>query len=578
MKKYILLASIALSCCLTSCENFLNTENLTKKDTSNFPQNKKDLESALIGIYSNLSEGVGCKAHSNFFVSCVASDDAFGGGGNNDKFFHAFDFLMSAGENMFENFWEVRYKGIFRSNSLIETMNNTQVSEIERKNILGETYFLRAFFYYDLASLFGTVPLVLQTEPLNLPKATPEILYGQIASDLKNAIEMLPSVRYSDTQSGHVTKWAAEAMMARVFLFYTGFYNKTEITLPDGLKITKANVIEWLNDCIANSGHDLLNDYRQIWPYTNSITLASYKNDNVMKQNQLIWAEDFGKSSPETLFSIKFSNQSTNQGNTLALGYSNQMCLFMGLRGGSQNKEAIYPFGQGWGAAPINPQVYIDWTASEPTDKRIEASIINLPIELPGYKKGADNNVQETDFYQKKIMPIRAKVIEADGKTKMYDSFSIPMFGNKGDYQTCNIQDLILIRYADVLLMHSELTETTDGINRVRLRANLSPLTAYSLKALQDERRWEFVGEGIRWNDIRRWKIAEKELEKQTGQNIYNFGVASKSNSYGGGYAKRYAETKGFFPIPESQIKLSENILKQNEGWGQEANYGGWTK
>ena len=151
------------------------------------------------------------------------------------------------------------------------------------------------------------------------------------------------------------------------------------------------------------------------------------------------------------------------------------------------------------------------------------------------------------------------------------------MFNTKGDYQTANIQDLILIRFADVLLMHSELTETNTGLNRVRQRAGLEP-KGYSLEAIQRERRFELAFEGIRWNDIRRWGIAAQELDKQLDQPIYNFAVEDRSQAYGGGYSARYNATKGFFPIPESQVRLSEGVLKQNEGWGADSNFPGWTK
>jgi len=52
-------------------------------------------------------------------------------------------------------------------------------------------------------------------------------------------------------------------------------------------------------------------------------------------------------------------------------------------------------------------------------------------------------------------------------------------------------QDLVHMRFADVLLMHSELAETTNGINRVCSRARLNPIGSYSLNALKQERRFE---------------------------------------------------------------------------------------
>ena len=166
----------------------------------------------------------------------------------------------------------------------------------------------------EMTYLVGTEPVVIQAERIDVPKATTEELFGQIASDLKNAVELMPSQGDTSVPSGRATRWAAQALMARVYLFYTGFYGKDSIALPDGGTVTKANVTEWLNDCIDNSGYDLVNDFRRLWAYSNSKTVSSLDDDNEIKKNGLIWAEAFGAPSPETVFSIKFSNQSKHYG------------------------------------------------------------------------------------------------------------------------------------------------------------------------------------------------------------------------------------------------------------------------
>ena len=151
----------------------------------------------------------------------------------------------------------------------------------DKKNqLLCETYFLRAFYYFNLAQVFNGVPLVLSTEPKNLPKATPDEVYAQIASDLKASIEVGPSTKYPNFGIGRVSKWAAEGMMARVWLFYTGFYKKSELPLVDGGSISKAQVVSWLEDCIQNSGYGLVSDQRNLWPYTNPYTAKDYPYTN----------------------------------------------------------------------------------------------------------------------------------------------------------------------------------------------------------------------------------------------------------------------------------------------------------
>ena len=77
-------------------------------------------------------------------------------------------------------------------------------------------------------------------------------------------------------ESGHATRWAAEALMGRCWLFYTGFYEKDSMPLAEGGSISKQQVIDWLNDCINNSGHKLVGDFRDLWAYTNEYTVDDY--------------------------------------------------------------------------------------------------------------------------------------------------------------------------------------------------------------------------------------------------------------------------------------------------------------
>ena len=113
--------------------------------------------------------------------------------------------------------------------------------------------------------------------------------------------------------------------------------------------------------------------------------------------------------------------------------------------------------------------------------------------------------------------------------------------------------------------MHSELTATTTGINKVRNRAGLSSLSGYSLEALKKERRYELALEGVRWWDLMRWgDVLNVVPSKQEGVKIW---VLGKEEKYTSNFAERFRKTKGFFPIPESQVVLSEGVLEQNAGW-----------
>ena len=191
---------------------------------------------------------------------------------------------------------------------------------------------------------------------------------------------------------------------------------------------------------------------------------------------------------------------------------------------------------------------------------------------------GGGEFIQETGYLSKKWLPVAAK--NGDTYSVCFENL---MYGTDGwaqgseNLQLNNIHDLVLIRFADVLLMQSELKENTDGINRVRERAGLSPISSYSLQALQNERRWELAFESIRWNDIRRWHIAAAALEKQTNVKIYTNGQEDSNKAHGGGYATRYNATAGFFKIPESEVDMSNGSITQNAGWeGSDSQYNRW--
>ena len=80
-----------------------------------------------------------------------------------------------------------------------------------------------------MAITFGNAPLVLDTTPQNNPKASADEMFKVILSDLKQAIELLPNIKFQDIDKnkiGYATKWAAEALMARAYLFYDGYYKQ----------------------------------------------------------------------------------------------------------------------------------------------------------------------------------------------------------------------------------------------------------------------------------------------------------------------------------------------------------------
>lgn len=562
MKKII--SILVLATVFLSCEKVLDSQSYDKKNTSNFPATVTDANQMLTGIYSTMSAAISNTAHTHFYMAELASDDRFGGGGENDKDMQGLDHLMNTKTSRFEPFWAARYQGIARANNAIATLDLVEgwESDAQKNQMLGEAHFLRALFYFELSQMFGEVPLVVTTAAENLPKAPADQTYAQIAYDLQQAINLMPSSPYNSVVSGHATKWAAQALMARVFLFYTGYYGKTELPVAnDGGTIAKSQVITWIDDCVANSGHGLVDDFRSLWPYSNDVTGKDYEDYDGPN-----WVGDGNK---EVVFAVKFGT-TVGWGEDSQIGYANQYVLHFGLR--SNNGQAgTFPFGQGWGAGPVNSMLWNDWRTAEPNDIRRKGSIMDADNDLESYIYGADSQMEETGFWQKKYIPITAY-----DEGTLVPSYAIIKFNAPADMQLSHTQDLTLIRFADVLLMQSELKEDATGMNKVRARVDL-PAVAYSLDALKKERRWELAFEGLRYFDLMRWGDAANALAAQEGVAIKNKGIDTEMKAFGGGYRARYEATGGFWAIPESQIQLSDGVLTQNEGWGTPAaEFTGW--
>ena len=581
--KDIIIASAFVALGLTSC-SIDDVNNVGEISAGNFPAKQEDGEAVLAGVYENLNAVNANPQESFLYYACLASDDQLGGGGTNDKLMQAEDLLCNYNADMTNNFYMQRYEGINRANTLIQALPNTALDDKLKAQYLGEAKVLRAFYYYELSSMYGNVPLRTEPGGDNIKQGKIEDVWKQILQDLYEAATTMPAERRTD---GHVDKYTAEGMLARAWLFYTGFFCNgttiadevsstykplTEVELPNGTKLTKQMVIDLVDDCVNNSGYSLVADFRNLWAYTNKETVNDY---DYTKGQGLKWVEDDGGVNPESMFAIKFNKLASW---STTIGYSNGYALYFGVRGG-QDYANTFPFGQGWGAGPVAPNLVKDWASAEPQDKRLEATVQDWS-KVSTYKYGGwSDYVQETGYYDKKWSPISAK--KSDGT--YICCFEDLMYGEQGglsggygnNMQLDNIHDLVLLRFADVLLMQSELKEDVAGINKVRARAGLSPIGSYSLKALQNERRWELACEGIRWNDIRRWHIAADVLERQTNEDVFYCGNPGKNKPQNGGYAARYKATAGFQKMPESQIAIGTVV--QNEGWtGADSEYQGW--
>jgi tetratricopeptide (TPR) repeat protein len=141
-------------------------------------------------------------------------------------------FNFTASNQAFNGQWSYDYEGISRANIAISYLTDAAIiskigmAESLKNRLLGEVYFLRAFYYFDLVNNFGDVPLLLKplssfSEAYNVSKReSKEKVYAQISADLAQAKTLLPNSHYSDnTEKWRVSKGAVIALQAKVALY-----------------------------------------------------------------------------------------------------------------------------------------------------------------------------------------------------------------------------------------------------------------------------------------------------------------------------------------------------------------------
>ena len=641
MKKYLFSTLAVLAATLfTACNDMLDTDpRKTEVTDAVFPGKVADVESELSAIYSIMNTmGGGDSDNQNiFFWWEVMSDDCFGSGGLQDNKVKSLHHLVEMSVNQYAEPYKLLYGGIARATSAIETIDNVPWREDQkslRNQLLGEAYFMRGLYYLWLSQLFGDVPLITSTviTPEMEEQADAETaIYPQILSDFVSGKNLMGTDK---SRSGHANKFVAEAFIARAYMFWAGFYkNAGELASGgapaidlvqqegcDASSLSQSDVVDGLKDIVNNGGYMLCEDFRSLWQYSNSLLWQETQDGGGIVRVDTVWTEDkkierldtvrtghtyafikdmekkncfdqpgMGNGNTEEIFQVQFMNASSwsiSGAYNAQRMYSNYISVFWGLRNGASamngDREKTYPFNQGWGQGTPSCNIWDDWTAAENnqsnpyTDLRKKASLIDLDNELAGYVYEKDD-CEESGYSVKKYAEVNLDACAANNDTwwSMAEGYTGSSLENK--MQGDHFEDFYLMRYADVLLMLTELTGDAKYMNQVQARAGV-PLTGYSLKAVQDERRWEFAFEGIRFNDMRRWtgnnpnenSYAPKALQAQAGKQIVCLGDKSNKRTMTHmtcSWTKRYIDTNGFLPKPQTEITVKNGKLKQNPGW-----------
>nr|WP_315200133.1 RagB/SusD family nutrient uptake outer membrane protein [uncultured Flavobacterium sp.] len=511
---------------LGSCS--LETEPITQLTDTNFYKTTDDAYTALVGCYDGMQVATGSSGIGVPVMTEVMSDDCFGGTGNSDGYNYAaideFDISRSPSDvDLLDLNWKNYYKAIYRCNVFLLKMDQIdwKGDTALRDTYESETKFIRAYLYFEMVRLWGSVPLLTVPSTENVPQAAPAEIYKVIAEDLVFAADKLPAKAYTSTESGRITKWAAKSLLARVYLYYTGYYAATDLA---GV-VTKAQALGHLEDVITSSGHGLVDDFSTLWP---AASVDKYA----------------GEDNKEIVFSVKYTYTSDYNGNA----DGNQWMIMFGMR-----EFSSYPYGRGWGIT-VNSKL---WKAYDANDTRRGATAIGITEE--GIKFDKINNQREyTGYYNKKYSPM----VDKSGA----DLPTTPAIGGV-NFQIGQFQDYVVMRYSDVLLMAAELGSGSaqsyfDQVRKRAYKASFATL-AVSKATILNERHLEFALEGIRYWDLLRQGIGTASSTIAETTTLLNGGVPETKTIT----AAKIQATKGLQQIPNTQITLSNGVLKQNAGW-----------
>jgi hypothetical protein len=221
----IILFALVLFLVTPGCKKFLQKDPQGLLTEDQFPTSASDALLATNAAYAQVRDWY--YNSGGYPILDIMSDDARKGSNPSDQASTVgpYDYFgITPTSDGLDRWWTSLYVGVRRANVIIEKVPPISMDETLKSRYIGEAKFLRALFYFDFVRAWGGVPLVTTTDPpLGLARADTNQVYALILSDLQSAINSLPESYQQSSDVGRATKWAAEALLARVSLFRHNF-------------------------------------------------------------------------------------------------------------------------------------------------------------------------------------------------------------------------------------------------------------------------------------------------------------------------------------------------------------------
>lgn len=543
MKRKILalLIMVIALCGFAGCHKALDLDPKDRISDQSLWQNQDMVVLYTNNFYSQLRSGFNSPVSSTWLLGSITDDGMVPATASPARTMFA-NPSFTSGNSPLNSIFGSRYSYVRRANLYLENIDQVPGDAALNKRLKAEVRFLRAYYYYELVSFFGGVPIITKaqdpTDDLFLPRNTAEECYDFICAELDLAASDLP-VKYASSDLGRITKQAAWGLKSRVQMIREDW----------AAAAATAKAIIDLKE------HRLLADYTSVFTTKNNteILLSVQHNDRF---------DELGTQFDKYTFSPYYGGQGNN-------------CPTQNLVDDYEMKvtgKAISDPTSGYD--PLKPYVG--------RDPRFYATILYDGATFKGrtmqmYTGGEDatvntaagitvDRITPTGYYLKK--------------------FTNESYNPNGDINGRSGYNWSLIRYAEILLNYAEAqnedkgpdASVYDAINKVRERV-VMPLVPQGLskedmrKVIRHERRIELAFEDFRYWDVKRWKQAENLFSNSTNQvrrvTIANGPGGVKSYTYSAipNYPRVFLEKHYLFPIPKVEMDKPGNKMLQNPGW-----------
>jgi hypothetical protein len=552
----LILSSLLLA--LNSCSDFLNetpTGIISEEQAT-------DPDKLLISAYSALGNDHYVWPMSLWAWGSVRGGDAYkGGSGESDiAGFHLFEISTGIFPNMDEidGLMAHLYFGISRCNSAIKALNAQPDTYKNKKVKLAEARFLRGHFYFLAKVMFKRIPMVFEdaedeTTRNNVDETQADwgndAQWLRIAADFEYALENLPATQ---SERGRPDKFAAAAYAAKTYLYKA--YRQSN---PHSNAVTEINQA----------------DLDKVLEYTQQVMQSQYGLENDFGYNFLPGSYENGN---ESIFAVQYSDNDgtmfgrVNFSDLLATPQKFGCCDFVKP---SQSLVNAYLTDNG---LPANENTLDNYNPDRKYDPRMFHT-----VAMPGFPFKYNTSLVMDESWSRTPGVYGYYNTMKDNVDPDCDCFVpvLPFYANS--------KNRIIIRYADVMLIHAEAQiEKTDGnieeartlINQIRTRASNTGLINYAAshieiknysatgwiqttarEALRIERQLELALEHGRFFDLVRWGIAAEVM------NAYYAAETPRHNYFS--TAHFTADKNEYSPIPEKQVKFSKYMYKQNPGF-----------